>query len=438
MPYDVIMPKIAESIFEGTITKWLRKEGDKIERDEPLFEISTDKIDTEIPCPYSGYLNKILHKEGETVAVNTVIAVISDSPAAQTAVSPPAAAETAAPAQQAEIKAVKQAPPQTQQATAGRILTTPLVRKMAKDEGVDLALVKGTGPGGRITKEDLESHLRQMREIPKVPAQPLEQQLQPQADVSARRLQTTTPIAGDSQANPFPLVITGEVTEEKMTPMRKKIAEHMVISKRISPHVASLWEANMDTVVAIREREKSYFERVHNTPLTYTAFFVAAAVEALKEFPYMNCSIDGDKLILKKYINIGIAVSLPDGLIVPVIKNAHEKSFVRVCKDISDLAGRARSKRLSPDEVKGGTFTITNPGIYGGLIGIPIINQPEVAIMGIGGIQKRAVVRDNAIAIANMVYLSISFDHRIIDGAYADQFMSKVKATIEDWRLPTK
>ncbi|MBI4244983.1 MAG: 2-oxo acid dehydrogenase subunit E2 [Planctomycetes bacterium] len=447
MPYEVIMPKIAESIFEGTITKWVKKEGDKIEMNEPLFEISTDKVDTEIPAPAEGYLTKILHKEGAVVPINTVVAVIGDTPVAGS--SQTSSAQTKSAAVSAQKTQTSKKPEQipvkieSSQAVATqeteKVLATPLVRKIAKDEGINLAEVKGTGPAGRITSEDINNYI-ELRKQAKHTAEKLPEThpADKSTVIGTRQLQSTLPISGDNQANPYPLIITGEVAEEKMSTMRKKIAEHMVISRKTSAHVTTVWEVNLDAIVKLREKEKDYFERVHNTSLTYTTFFAVAAVQALREFPYCNCSLDGDKVILKKYVNLGIAVAIPEGLIVPVIRNADEKSFVRISKDIADLASRARSKKLSPDEVKGGTFTITNPGIYGCLFGTPIINQPEVAIMGVGGIEKRPVVRNDAIAIGNMVNLTLSFDHRVVDGAYADQFMAKVKSTLENWSTPIK
>lgn len=444
MPTNVIMPKIAESIFEGTLTKWLKREGDVVKADEPLFEISTDKVDTEIPSPASGVLSKILVKEGQTVPIQTVVAVIEEKAAAPA----PAAPRPQAPVKEAPAPAMVGAPAKEEAVEeAGVVFASPLVRKLAKDYGIDLKQITGTGYKGRITKEDVEAFVQAKQkaaakpaEAP-APAKPVEAPVPvkpPEAPKAPAEVREIAVPEGVGPAAKIPLVITGPTETVTMTPMRKKIAEHMVLSKRISAHVLTVFEADLSKVTALREREKDYYETVYETKLTYTAFFAAAAVTALKEFPIINCSVDGDKIVYKKYINLGIAVALPDGLIVPVIRNAEEKSFLGLVRAINDLAERARTKKLTVDDVQGGTFTITNPGIFGGLFGAPIINQPQVAIMGVGGIQKRPVVVNDAIAIRPMVYLTLSFDHRVVDGADADRFMARVKQILENWEAPIK
>lgn len=409
MPTNVIMPKIAESIFDGTLTRWLKKEGDWVEKDENLFEISTDKVDTVIPSPASGRLEKVTVKEGETVPVNTVLAILVESPGEPSRVE-------ATPAQTVPL------PPPPAAAREGQAPVSPLVRKMAQQHGIDLARVTGSGPGGRITKEDIEKLIEKKETPPS----------------KTGVVEIDVPPAPPEKTVSFASVVTGPVETVPMTPMRKKIAEHMVASRRISAHVATVWEVDLTKVVAIREKEKEYYEIVHGIRLTLTPFFAAAAIEAIKEFPVLNASVEGDKIIYKKYVNLGVAVALPEGLIVPVVRGADEKSFLGLCRGIQDVAERARNKKLTPDDVQGGTFTITNPGVFGGLFGIPIINQPQVAILGVGGVQKRPVVVEDAIAIRTMVYLSLSFDHRIIDGAVADQFMGRVKSVLQNWRIPVK
>lgn len=425
----VIMPQMGESIFEGTITKWLKKKGDKVERDEPLFEISTDKVDSEIPAPASGVVQEILVKEGQTVQINTVVAVIGDGsakPAEKTAEAPP---KEAAPKQEAKQPAKQEAKapaPQKGPAPAAGPLPTaesdedarssPLVRRIAKEHGVDLSALagKGTGINGRITKSDILSYVEQGTK-PAAPAQP------------ARP-------APAAPAAPAPMKFTGDVERVPLTAMRKAIAEHMVMSRRTSAHVTTFFEADVTRLLQSKEKQKAEFER-SSVKLTVTPFFVQVAASALRRFPIVNSSLDGDTIVYKRPINIGIAVNLEWGLIVPVVKNADEKNLFGLAKTINDLGERARNKKLTPDDVKDGTFTITNPGQYGGLIGTPIINQPQVAIMGMGGIKKRAVVIDDAIAIRSMIILSLSFDHRVIDGSTADQFMADVVKQLENWQI---
>jgi 2-oxoglutarate dehydrogenase E2 component (dihydrolipoamide succinyltransferase) len=419
MPTNVIMPQMGESIAEGTITKWMKKVGERVDRDEPLFEISTDKVDAEIPSPAAGLLTQILVKENETVAINTVVAVIDGEGATLAA---PAPAATAASRPEAAPSPAPPPPPAAVSPTAphaepsesgeGEIRTSPLVRRIARENHVDLGQVKGTGLGGRVSKKDILDFIEQRG-----------------AGSTAAPIAST---AAPPMAPP-PVTFAGAVQSVPMTPMRRQIAEHMVTSLRTSAHVYTVVEAEMTRVVATRERFKEEFERRHGIKLTYTAFFVRASVEAIKEFPIVNSSVEGTNIIYKRDVNIGLAVALENGLIVPVIKRADEKNFLGVARAVQDLADRARTKRLSVDDVQGGTFTITNPGSFGGLFGLPIINQPQVAILGVGTIEKRPVVRDDAIAIRHMAYLSISYDHRVIDGAAAEQFMAKVKKILENW-----
>jgi 2-oxoglutarate dehydrogenase E2 component (dihydrolipoamide succinyltransferase) len=422
---------MGESIAEGTITKWMKKIGERVERDEPLFEISTDKVDAEIPSPAAGVLTQILVKENETVAVNTVVAVVDGEGAA---VAAPGAAESAKPKPEApaagpsaaatpRLQAVE-TPPETEDREAGpeEIRTSPLVRRIARENNVDLNHVRGTGLGGRVSKRDILEFIDQNRSgapstIPPAAAAP-----------------TPAPVAPTiAPSAPVPVTFAAATQVVPMTPMRRQIAEHMVMSKHTSAHVYTVVEVEMTRVVAARERFKQEFEQRNGIKLTYTPFFIRACVEAIKELPIINSSVDGTNIVYKRDVNIGLAVALENGLIVPVIKRADEKNFLGIARAVQDLADRARSKRLNVDDVQGGTFTITNPGSFGGLLGLPIIHQPQVAILGVGAIEKRPVVRDDAIAIRQMVYLSISYDHRVIDGAVAERFMSKVKHVLENW-----
>ena len=374
---DVVMPQMGESIVEGTLTKWLKKPGERIERDEPLFEISTDKVDTEIPSPAAGVVSEILVEEGKTVGINTVVGRIEESGGTGedtgdkiTGATPPAPApETSAP-------------------------LSPLVRKLAREHNLDLSQMQGTGAGGRITKQDVEGRL--------------------------------APPAPPATAAP-------QTRIEPLSPMRIKIAEHMVLSKRTSAHVTTIHRVDMTKVAKLRERSKSEFQAAYGFSLTYLPFLTRAAAAALRHFPLLNASLDGSNIIYHNEINIGIAVALENGLIVPVVRGADEKNVAGLQRAIVDLATRARTRQLKPDEVQGGTFSITNFGSYGSLVGTPIINQPQVAIMGVGAVEKTPVVIDDAIAIRSICLVSLSFDHRLIDGALADQFMSKVKQVLEEW-----
>ena len=435
------MPQMGESIFEGTITKWLKNVGDKVTRDEPLFEISTDKVDAEIPAPASGTLSEIRVTAGNTVQVNTVVGVIgggAGAPAAAPAAKP-AAPVAAAPAQPAAPPAVQPAASvQAPVAEGERIRSSPLVRKIAEEHDVDLRQVPGSGSGGRVTKEDIEAF------VAKYPAdapRPAAQQQPSYAAVTATAPSapaTTSPVSPASPANKF---AGTPGTVEPMSVMRKKIAEHMVMSKRTSAHVHGVFEVDMTRIVKLREKMKNRFQEATGNKLTFTPFFARAVAHALRKWPIINSSVEGDNIHYKRDINIGIAVALDWGLIVPVIKHADELSFIGVQRAITDLGERARTKKLKPEDVQGGTFTITNPGIFGAKFGMPIISQPQVGIMGVGAIIKKPwVITDkdgnDMIAIRSMMHLTIGYDHRIVDGAVADQFMSDVKSYLENWNEP--
>ncbi len=455
MPTDIVMPQMGESIFEGTITKWLKQPGDKVQRDEPLFEISTDKVDAEIPAPASGTLQEIKVQAGNTVQVNTVVGVIGDGDgAAAPAPAKAQAAVAAAPAQAAQPPSGEEPAPKKAPAPAaaapppsadseseaeggdqGRVRSSPLVRKIAKENNVDLAKVPGTGLGGRITKEDIEAFIA--KHAGGAPASAPT----PAAAASAPAAPAPSYEAPAAPAVTTPLQPVGGITPGEIVPMsamRKKIAEHMLMSKRTSAHVHGVFEVDVTRIVKLREKMKGKFEAATGSKLTFTPFFARAAVHGLRKWPIVNSSVEGDNIRYHSSINLGIAVALDWGLIVPVVKNAEERSFVGLQRAISDLGERARTKKLKPDEVQGGTFTITNPGIFGAKFGMPIINQPQVAIMGVGGIVKKPVVvtdkdGNDSIAIRSMMHLSIGYDHRIIDGAVADQFMVDVKKFLENW-----
>ena len=462
MATDVVMPQMGESIFEGTITKWLKKPGDKVERDEPLFEISTDKVDAEIPSPSAGVLKEIKVGEGQTVPIQTVVAVIdgagtaaaapapapakaaaSPAPAAVAPPPPPAARPAAAPV--AATPAPAAAAPQR---TGERIHSSPLVRRMAAEHGIDLATVPGTGAGGRISKQDIEAVIAGAAGgVPAAaPAQnapaasPARPTMPPPPAPSAA---PAPPAVSGGQihvafesAVPREKIYFGNYQVEPMSNMRVRIAEHMVASKRVSPHVYSVDEIDMTKVASLRAKAKDEFEQRYETKLTFMPFFVKAAVAGLRAFPTMNASLDGTNVVLHKEINIGIAVALDWGLIVPVVKGADEKNVLGIQRTLNDLAERARAKKLKPDEVQEGTFSITNPGVFGGLFGLPVISQPNVGILGLGMIEKRPVVINDSIAIRSMCYVTLSYDHRVVDGAIAHQFLHKVKETLENWSEP--
>jgi pyruvate dehydrogenase E2 component (dihydrolipoamide acetyltransferase) len=463
MAVDVVMPQMGESIFEGTITKWLKKPGDKIERDEPLFEISTDKVDAEIPSPAAGVLKEIKVNEGQTVPIQTIVALIdADGAGAATSAAAPAPAKQqsaapapaqAKPAPAPPASAPKAAPtpfpsagasPASQQPAAAsasgeKIRSSPLVRRIARENNIDLAQVPGTGAGGRVSKQDILGAVGGGA-TRSGEAATATTGSQASGGAIPFRAPSAPPPAGGATASavletavPRERLYFGQYEVQPMSVMRQKIAEHMVLSKRVSPHVYSVDEADMTAIAALRAKLKEKFEQTTGTKLTFMPFFVRAAVEALRAFPTVNASVDGTNVVLHKEANIGIAVALDWGLIVPVIKNAEEKNFLGIARAINDLAERARAKKLKPDEVAESTFSITNPGVFGGLFGLPVINQPNVAILGLGAIEKRPVVVDDAIAIRSMVYLTLSYDHRVVDGAAAHQFMGKLKHTLENW-----
>ena len=439
---DVVMPQMGESIFEGTITKWLKKVGDKVQRDEPLFEISTDKVDAEIPAPAAGVLREIKVKEGTTVQVNSVVAVIGGAGApAQAAPAKPQAVQPqpaqpqptqSQPAQQAQQpQQVVSFPASGRGQDGERLRSSPLVRRMARENNVDLSHVPGTGLGGRISKSDIQSFIQQhgqgggrpqMVSAPPQQSRPAQQQPQ----------QTQT------QPVPVPQIQTvpGEVVP--MTPMRKKIAERMVESKHTSAHVHSVFKVDMTRIARFREKNRKAWEARNGVKLTYLPFIAKALLHGIRVKPIMNSSVVGDGIQYHKNVNIGIAVALDWGLIVPVVKGAENLSFVGLQRAIVDLGERARTKKLKPDDVQSGTITITNPGIYGPQFGLPIILQPQVAILGMGGIFKEPVVvtdedGNDSIAVRHIIRLSVGYDHRIIDGADADQFMVAVREYLENF-----
>ncbi len=415
MAVDIVMPQMGESIFEGTITKWLKKPGDKVERDEPLFEISTDKVDAEIPSPSAGVLKEIKVGEGQTVPIQTIVGVIDAAGSA--AASAPASS------------------------TGERIHSSPLVRRMAAEHGVDLSTVTGTGASGRISKQDIEAAIA----AGGAPAATPPAYSAPAPAASSRPAPPPPSAPGVSggqvhvaleTAVPREKMYFGNYEVQPMSPMRQRIAEHMVASKRVSAHVYSVDEIDMTKVAALRAKSKDEFEKRYETKLTFMPFFVKAAVAGLRAFPTLNASLDGTNVVLHKEINIGIAVALDWGLLVPVVKNADEKNILGIQRNMNDLAERARSKKLKPEEVQESTFSITNPGVFGGLFGLPVISQPNVGILGLGAIEKRPVVINDSIAIRSMCYVTLSYDHRVVDGAIAHQFLHKVKETLENWNEP--
>ncbi len=427
MRVDVIMPQMGESIAEGTITKWIKKAGDRVERDEPIFEISTDKVDAEIPSPAAGILVEIRNAEGETVPVNQVVAILETDAAAAVAERSEGKADRASASSPAPSAALSAAPapaappaPHVPSAaldaaipgTTPGVFVSPVVRRIAAEQGIDPTRVPGTGAGGRVTKKDILDFVER-RKAESGPTRP--------ADTPAPPRPVAAPAAG------------APLQRVPMSAMRKKIAEHMIESRRTSAHVHSVFEVDMTRVVKLRDRFKAEYEERHGARLTFMPFFIKSVCDALRAWPVVNSSVEGDEIVYRRDLNIGIAVALDWGLIVPVIRNADTLSVAGLARQVHDLAERARTKKLNPDEVHGGTFTITNPGPYGGLFGLPIINQPQVAILGIGGIQKRPVVLDDAIAIRSMMFLSMSYDHRIVDGAVADQFLAHVKRSLENF-----
>jgi 2-oxoglutarate dehydrogenase E2 component (dihydrolipoamide succinyltransferase) len=448
MPTPVVMPQMGESIAEGTIVRWLKKVGDSVDRDEPLFEISTDKVDAEIPSPAAGVLTEITAHEGDTVAVNSIVANIAapgePAPAAVPGPAAPATVEPVPPklagraegeVRKGSEKAAASTQPQPDGAGAAarqparpngggtaqtpddlrRQKSSPLVRRIAREHNVDITQIPGSGIGGRVTKHDILGFI--------------ESSDADSVGESTARASRESAESGGTRSTP---AAAARVEIQPLSVMRKKIAEHMVLSRRTSAHVHSVFHVNFSTVEKIRQQKKAEYERL-GTKLTYMAFIAKAVIDALRRHPIVNASIDGDNVIFKKDINLGVAVALDSGLIVPVLKHADEKNLLGLSRGISDLADRARAKQLTPDDVHDGTFTITNPGQFGAQFGMPIINQPQVAILGVGSIEKRPVVVDDAIAIRTMAYLTLGFDHRLIDGAVADEFMAFVKNQIENF-----
>jgi 2-oxoglutarate dehydrogenase E2 component (dihydrolipoamide succinyltransferase) len=442
MAVDVVMPQMGESIAEGTIVRWIKKVGDPIDKDEPLFEISTDKVDAEIPSPGAGVLLDIKVREGETVPVNSVVAVIGASGEKPAASAPAAAPSTPAPpvpapapapaqpvaAQPAPVAAAP-APPLPAPSVNRESMTiddlrrtrsSPVVRRIAKEHGVDITRLNGTGISGRVTKNDILAAIGNGSAV-------------------ARDAGGAVPAGGAGTPRqapamtPPPAFAPGEdVRIEKMSIMRKKIAEHMVMSIHTSPHVYSAYEVDFGRIDEIRRKRKAEFEAA-GTKLTYTAFIAKATVDTIRQFPFTNASIDGDNIVYKRDVNLGIAVALDQGLLVPVIRAANERNMLGLCRAIQDLAHRARTKQLKPEEVQGGTFTITNPGIFGALFGLPIISQPQVAILGVGSVDKRVVVVGDMIAVRPMCYLTLGYDHRLIDGADAGRFLQALKDRLQDF-----
>ncbi len=490
---DVVMPQMGESIVEGTLTRWLKKPGEKVERDEPLFEISTDKVDTEIPSPAEGVLTEVLVQEGTTVAINSIVARIGEgNGAGASAAAPPAPAQAPAPPKPEPPPAPPSAAPSADVGPSARAQATPsstpppppspaptpsgagpypieppplpqsappqaappppatpqpdgsedqgplspLVRKMAREYNIDLAQVKGTGAGNRITKGDVERYMSSQaaRTYATPPPSPAPQPaaagpypIEPPPQEAPAPQQPPPPA-------PLPLAETAKTRTEPMSTMRQKIAEHMIMSKRTSAHVTTVHRVDMTKVAKLREKSKTEFQARNGFSLTFLPFVTAATAEALRAFPIFNASIDGKNIVYYRDINIGIAVALEGGLIVPVIRNADEKNVAGLQRSIVDLATRARSRQLKPDEVAGGTFSITNFGSFGSIFATPVINQPQVAILGVGAVEKvPAVVDGDAIAIRSQAHLALTFDHRLIDGALADQFCQKVKSILENW-----
>ncbi len=437
---DVVMPQMGESIFEGTITKWLKKVGDKVQRDEPLFEISTDKVDAEIPAPSTGVLREIKVKEGTTVQVNSVVAVIGGAGVAAPA--PGIAAQPVQPAGQPQaVAAQAQAAPQRAAAPAidrgESVRSSPLVRRIAREQNVDLGAVPGTGLGGRISKTDILGFIQQHGPGSTAPVR---------AAAASAASQTSAvtqaqPAATQTQQKPAaPAHVYQPMTGEAvpMTPMRKKIAERMVESKRTSAHVHSIFKVDMTRVVKLREKVRKQWEARHGVKLTFMPFIAKALMHGIRTKPIINSSVIGENIQYHKNINIGIAVALEWGLIVPVVKGAENLSFVGLQRAVVDLGERARNKKLLPDDVQGGTITITNPGIYGPQFGTPIILQPQVAILGMGGIFKEPVVMtdedgNDSIAVRHIIRLVLGYDHRIVDGADADQFLVAVRDYLQNF-----
>src|ERR1700680_4554123 len=433
MPTDIIMPQMGESIVEGTITKWLKKPGDKVHRDKTLVEISTDKVDAEIPAPASGVLQEIKVTEGTTVGVNTVVGTISVDGEAAAALTKAAPVDAAPPAKE-EKKEEKPtaaptstaiAPPAQESSEEEEARSSPLVRKIAREHGVSLSQISGTGLGGRITKQDIMAFVERGPSAAPAPTAPSTSTPQPAATSAPSRPPASAPAAYPGDLVP-------------LTNMRKIIAQRMIESRRTSAHVHCMYEVDFTRIVNLRAKHKAGFEQRHGARLTFMPFFVRAAIIAVQQWPIINASLEGDSIRYHRQINVGIAVALDWGLIVPVLKNAGDLNFLGLQRGITDLGERARSKKLKPEDVEGSTFTVTNPGQFGAVFGLPILNQPNAAIMGVGGITKQPLVvtdkeGNDSIAIRSVVHLTLGYDHRLIDGAVADQFMALVKKTLESW-----
>jgi 2-oxoglutarate dehydrogenase E2 component (dihydrolipoamide succinyltransferase) len=457
MAIEVTMPQMGESIAEGTVVRWIKKVGDNVDKDEPLFEISTDKVDAEIPSPGAGVLLEILTKEGETVPINSVVALIgaagekpaASAPATSSAQAPSTgsaqagqaggdsasgpdgnvagsvAPETSAWADEVAPVAAA-ADPSSALETRLRTKSSPVVRNIAKEHGIDISKLSGTGISGRVTKKDIEAQIASG--AASTSAAPAAAAASASAPAELLRTSPTSPTVSAPAPKPF---APGEnVRIEPMGVMRRKIADHMVMSLRTSPHVYSAYEVDFGRIDEIRKKKKAEYEAM-GVKLTYTAFIAKATVDVIRQFPFSNASIDGDNIIYKKDINLGIAVALDAGLIVPVIKNADERNMLGIARAIQDLSGRARTKQLKPEDVQGGTFTITNPGIFGAVFGLPVISQPQVAILGVGSVDKRVVVVDDMIAVRPMCYLTLGYDHRLIDGADAGRFLQALKERLQ-------
>lgn len=427
MKIDLSMPQMGESITEGTIAKWLKKPGDSVERDEAVLEITTDKIDSEIPSPEDGVLSEILVEEGETVEVGTVLARIETD--RETAEAQPEAKEKKGEkeARKAEpaTRAGEEKPEAEEEPEEEKLPVTPVAKKIASEKGVsdqELKSLSGSGQGGRITKQDILEYLEQRK-----------------LTESAQERPKTTPQRAEQKA---PAVKTPEMESRydrdrveiiEMSPMRRRIAEHMVYSKHTSPHTYTVAEVDLTRIVNYREQMKKQFEKEEGFKLTYNPFILQATVQALKAFPLVNASLEEDRIIRKEYIHLGVAVAVEEGLLVPVIRDADEKNLLGLARNAWELALKAREKRLKPDDLQGGTFTVTNPGVFGNIFGLPIINQPQLGILGVGAVTKRPVVIQEAIAIRSIVYLSFSYDHRVIDGAMASRFTQEIRANLEEY-----
>ena len=436
MAQEVLLPQMGESIAEGTITSWLKNIGDTVERDEPLYEMSTDKVDAEIPSPISGTLLEIKVEPGQTVAVNTVVALIGEAgesvqeatPSAQSEDVPaPSEAAALTDAVVVPISSAVQTPTPVKALSSveerRHTRSSPVVRKIAREHDVDITTLSGSGIGGRVTKKDILAFID--GGVPTPAAQGV-------AQASATSSMSIQPGALEIPAAYRPQVFPGDRVEE-MSKMRSKIAEHMVLSRQISSHVSSVWDVDYTKVAKLRAKYKTSWLEQQGVKLTFTGFIMKACVDALKVFPELNASLDGNRIIYHRNVNLGLAVALDWGLLVPVVKAADELNTLGLMRRANDLAERARGKKLLPDEVQHGTFTITNPGVFGSMFGTPVINQPQVAILGVGAIEKRPVVIDDMIGIRTKGFLSLSFDHRLVDGAVADKFMARVKRGIEDF-----